>query len=103
MVLELLRLTVRSGQNSAFERAFGEAQGILASIDGYLSHQLQRCVETPEKYALLVRWRSIEDHTIGFRQSEGFQEWKRLLYDFYDGPPTVEHFEQVFEGSPRQR
>ena len=102
MVLELLVLKVQSSQNAAFEKAFEKAQALIASMDGYISHQLKRSVEAPQKYALLVEWRRIEDHTVGFRQSEGFEEWKRLLYHFYDGAPVVEHFEAVFD-SPASR
>jgi heme-degrading monooxygenase HmoA len=67
-------------------------------MDGYISHELQRCLETPGKYLLLVEWRSLEDHTVGFRQSAGYLEWKRLLHHFYDPFPTVEHFETVLQG-----
>ena len=67
-------------------------------MQGYVSHQLQRCLEVPEQYLLLVNWRRLEDHTVGFRQSPEYREWSRLLHRFYDPFPTVEHFEEVFEG-----
>jgi heme-degrading monooxygenase HmoA len=95
MILEVAFLHVRTGQGAAFEQAFAEAQPIIASIDGYLSHQLQRCLEVPDKYLLLVRWRTLQDHTVGFRQSTQYGEWKRLLHHFYDPFPIVEHYEQV--------
>ncbi len=97
MILEVAVLKVRSGQTETFELAFGTAQHILSAMPGYVSHQLQRCLEQPDKYLLLVQWRRLEDHTIGFRQSLEYQEWKRLLHHFYDPFPTVEHFEAVFE------
>ncbi len=96
MILEVALLNVRAGQNAAFERAFAEAQEMN---DGYVSHQLHRCIEAPGKYLLLVNWCRLEDHTVGFRQSPEYQEWKHLLHHFYDPFPTVEHFEEVFEGS----
>jgi heme-degrading monooxygenase HmoA len=99
VVLEVAFLNVRSGQGAAFEKAFAEAQAIISSVDGYISHQLQRCLETPDKYLLLVHWRKLEDHTVGFRQSIEYQEWKRLLHHFYDPFPIVEHFETVLQGS----
>jgi heme-degrading monooxygenase HmoA len=102
MILEVAILNVRAGQKDAFERAFADAQQIISSMPGYVSHQLQRCLEEPDKYLLLVNWRRLEDHTIGFRQSTGYQEWRRLLHHFYDPFPTVEHFEAVFEGSCRE-
>lgn len=64
-------------------------------MPGYLSHELRRCMENPERYVLLVRWETLEDHTEGFRGSAGYEEWKRLLHHFYDPFPTVQHFETV--------
>ena len=99
MILELAFLNVRAGQNEAFEQSFKAAQTIILSMHGYVSHQLPRYLEVPDKYLLLVNWRQLEDHTIGFRQSTGYQEWRRLLHHFYDPFPAVEHFEAVFGGS----
>ncbi|HLK68086.1 MAG TPA: antibiotic biosynthesis monooxygenase [Bryobacteraceae bacterium] len=99
MILEVALLNVRPGEGQAFEKAFAEAQAIIARMDGYLWHQLQRCLEAPDRYILLVQWRRLEDHTVGFRQSGEYQKWKRLLHHFYDPFPVVEHFELVEEGS----
>jgi len=96
MILELASLNVRPGTGDAFERAFAEARGIIASMPGYVSHPLQRCLETADKYVLLVEWQALEDHTVGFRELEHYQEWKRLLHHFYDPFPTVAHYERVF-------
>ena len=95
MILESAPLDVKPGQTQAFEAAFRRAQRILAASPGYLSHELQRCIERPNRYLLLVRWRTLEDHTEGFRQSEPYQEWKGLLHHFYDPFPTVEHYAPV--------
>ena len=95
MILELALLDVRPGEENAFEAAFAQAQSIIASMQGYVSHELQRCVENPSRYVLLVRWRTLSDHTEGFRGSSEYREWKRLLHHFYDPFPTVEHFEPV--------
>jgi len=62
---------------------------------GYVSHQLQRCLEARGRYVLLVNWQTLEDHTVGFRGSAEYQRWKRLLHHFYEPFPTVEHFELV--------
>ena len=88
-------LNVRAGQGCAFEAAFAEAEAILASMPGYLSHSLSRCLEQADKYALLVHWRALEDHTVGFRGSRGYQRWKELLHHFYEPFPVVEHFAPV--------
>ncbi len=95
MVLEVALVNVRDGMCDAFEDAFRQASPIIAAMPGYRSHELQRCIEVPTRYVLLVRWETLEDHTVGFRQSSGYQEWKRLLHHFYDPFPTVEHSERV--------
>ncbi|WP_076412651.1 antibiotic biosynthesis monooxygenase [Shewanella sp. UCD-KL12] len=96
MILEVAILNVRHGQSKAFEVAFEQAQSIISSMDGYLSHQLQKCVERDNRYILLVNWQSIEDHTQGFRKSPEYQEWRALLHHFYDPFPDVEHYQSVF-------
>lgn len=95
MILEVAVLNVRAGHEPAFEAAFAEASPIIASMPGYVSHQLQRCIEVPNRYVLLVNWTSLEAHTVGFRGSARYQEWKRLLHHFYDPFPTVEHYRCV--------
>ena len=95
MILEAAPLQVKPGQAPAFEAAFHEAQAIIASMPGYRSHELQRCLEREGHYLLLVRWDSVEAHEVGFRKSEGYQRWKQLLHHFYDPFPTVNHYERV--------
>ncbi len=95
MILEVATLDVRLGQEADFEGAFHEAALIIASMPGYVSHELQRCVEKRNRYLLLVNWRALEDHTVGFRGSVEYQRWKALLHHFYDPFPVVEHFERV--------
>lgn len=95
MILEVASLNVRSGQAAEFEAAFQRAQAIIASIPGYLSHELQRCLEKPDDYVLLVRWQTLEAHEINFRQSAEYQEWKALLHHFYTPFPQVNHYELV--------
>ena len=96
MILEVALLNVRLGESGAFEDAFRVAQAIIESMPGYISHQLQRCLEIENRYLLLVQWRTLDDHTVGFRQSREYQEWKRLLHHFYEPFPKVEHFETIF-------
>ena len=91
-------LEVLSDRTGEFERAFAEASAIVSAAPGFLSHELQRCIEKPGRYVLLVRWEKLEDHIEGFRGSAGYDEWRRLLHHFYDPFPTVEHFETVHAG-----
>ena len=98
MILEVAILDVRPGRAAEFEQAFQKAQRIISSMPGYVSHELQRCLEVENKYVLLVRWRRLQHHTEGFRKSAEYQEWRRLLHHFYDPFPTVQHYESLFFG-----
>ena len=98
MILEAAFLQVRPGQSREFEAAFREAQSIIALMPGYLSHELQRCLEREGHYLLLVQWESVAAHEDGFRKSPQYQQWKKLLHHFYDPFPTVHHYEQVAGG-----
>jgi heme-degrading monooxygenase HmoA len=103
MILEVAPLAVRSGQATEFEIAFKEAQSLIASMPGYISHELARCLERPNEFVLLVRWESIEAHEIGFRRSPEYQEWRRLLHHFYDPFPVVSHFMSVKDAAGSRR
>lgn len=92
MILEAAMLQVKPGMTQQFEASFKEASPLIASIEGYMGHELQHCLEDDHKYLLLVKWRSLEDHTVGFRESEEYQKWKALLHHYYSPFPTVEHF-----------
>jgi heme-degrading monooxygenase HmoA len=97
MILEVAILDVIPDQGKDFELAFAKASKIISSMSGYISHQLQRCLETQNRYILLVYWETLEAHTVGFRSSAQYQEWKQLLHHFYDPFPTVEHYELILE------
>lgn len=95
MIMEAVMLQVKVGMEAEYEEAFRGASKIISSMKGYISHNLQRCIEVEGKYLLLVQWESLEDHTVGFRQSNEYQQWKKQLHHFYDPFPIVEHFEKV--------
>src|SRR4051794_22068705 len=98
MILEAAVLQVRAGRSQAFESAFREAQALIASMPGYRSHELQRCLEREGEYLLLVRWDSVAAHEEGFRKSPQYQRWRQLLHHFYDPFPSVYHYEAVAAG-----
>lgn len=92
MILEVAVLNIKKGLSEDFEKSFQEAQKIISSMKGYVSHELKKSMEQQDKYILLVTWETIEDHEEGFRKSEAYQEWKTLLHHFYEPFPTVEHY-----------
>lgn len=95
MILEHALLHVRSGLERDFEAAFAQAEPIISAKPGCLRVALSRCLERPTTYLLLVQWERLEDHVEGFRRSQEYEEWKRLLHHFYDPFPTVEHYAEV--------
>ena len=96
MITEVAVLNIKKDQSKLFETAFDEAQSIISSMKGYIEHELLKCLETEDKYLLIVRWQTLEDHTKGFRKSERYNEWKKLLHHFYEPFPNVEHYKQIF-------
>lgn len=95
MVLEAALLRVRAGEESAFEEAMLKAAPVIAGAAGYMGHQLQRCMETPGRYLLLVRWETLEAHTVGFRGSAAFAEWRGIVGPYFAEAPLVEHYAGV--------
>ncbi len=78
MILEVAILNVKVEMSDDFERAFQQASSIIISMPGYISHDLQKCIEKKDRYLLLVYWENLEDHTVGFRQSVEYETWKKF-------------------------
>ncbi len=93
MILEVAILNVRPGQEHAFEVAMREARPLIAATPGFERIEVRRCIEQPSRYLLLVNWQTLESHTVGFRQSDRYQEWRKRLHHFYDPFPVVEHYQ----------
>lgn len=92
MILEAAVLNVKRGQGAAFERAMAEARPLIAATPGFKGIEVRPCLETPGRYLLLVWWEKLEDHTVGFRQSDRYPEWRERLHHFYEPFPLVEHY-----------
>ena len=93
MITEVALIEIKAGQEAAFEAAYDKAKWVISQAEGYMSHTLQRCIETPNRYLLLVQWTSVEAHTVGFRQSDLFTEWRALIGPYFDKSPFVEHYQ----------
>lgn len=96
-ILEIAILKIKPGKNQEFEIAFAEASQIISAMPGYISLDLQKCIEIDHQYLLLVNWETLEDHTQGFRRSPEYQIWKKLLHHFYDPFPIVEHYKTLIQ------
>ncbi len=95
MITEHAQLEVIPGQEAAFVEAMERAKALIAASPGFVSLRVERCVERPSSFLLLVEWERLEDHTEGFRGSAAYQDWRAALHHFYDPFPVVEHFEAV--------
>lgn len=95
MIHEIATLTIDPAQADAFENAVAAARPHFEAAEGFRSFRLQRSIENPGRYQLIVGWDSIEAHMIGFRNSDGFQTWRTLAGPFFVAPPEVEHFTQA--------
>lgn len=95
MILEAFICQVKSGQEAEFEAALKGALHLISGSKGFISLDMQRCIEVTGQYILLIRWETLEDHTVGFRGSAAYQEWRAALHHFYYPMPTVQHYERV--------
>lgn len=85
-------MNIKKDLSEEFEKRFSIAKDIIKSMKGFIEHELLKCVEDTDKYLLIVRWEDLEDHTIGFRGSPEYQEWKKLLLHYYEPFSLVEHY-----------
>ena len=96
MILELADIRIHPGQNAAFEEAIARGlQTVIHNVKGFQGYKVNRGVESAERYILQVFWDTLEDHTVGFRQSPAFADWRAIVGPFFASAPTVEHFELV--------
>src|SRR5260221_11911624 len=92
MILEQAIRRVKPGQEEAFVDTRRQAQSLIAATPGFVRRELRACLETAARYLLLVWWQQLENHPEDFRGSDRYREWRRLLHDFYEPFPLVEHY-----------
>lgn len=95
MILELATIKIIDGQNVAFESALEKAKKVIERSKGFVRIEVNKCVEEPEIYTFFIYWETLEDHTIGFRGSDLFTQWRSLIGPFFASPPQVLHYETV--------
>ncbi|NUZ04809.1 antibiotic biosynthesis monooxygenase family protein [Piscinibacter koreensis] len=96
MILEVADIRIEPGRQAEFDAVIAKALAeVVSQAEGYRGHRVQRGVESPERYLLMIWWDRLESHTVGFRQSERFVAWRATVGPFFATPPHVEHFELV--------
>ena len=98
MVMELAQIEIKPGMEAEFEAGVAKAAPIFRRARGCEGMELHRSVEKPQRYRLLVKWATVENHTVDFRGSDDFQEWRKLVGHCFAEPPAVEHVRQVVKG-----
>jgi heme-degrading monooxygenase HmoA len=96
MILELADIRIHSGQNAAFDEAIQRGlREVISKAKGFQGFKVNKGIETPERYILQIFWETLENHTVDFRQSEAFTQWRAVVGPFFAAPPVVEHFDLV--------
>ena len=98
MFLEIAQIDVKPGMEAEFEDGVRQAAPIFKRAKGCTAMELQRSVEHPDRYRLFVKWDTVENHTVDFRGSPDFQEWRKLVAHCFAQPPQVEHTCEVVKG-----
>lgn len=95
MITEIAQIDVKLGAEKDFEAAVAKAQAAFGRSSGFHGFELHRSIEKPQRYRLMVKWQTLENHTVDFRSSENFREWRGLVGQYFASPPEVEHTETV--------
>lgn len=92
MIIEVATIKIKPGAEAAFEAAVAQATEVFARAQGCLGMHLQQCLEAPEEYEVVIRWETLENHSIDFREGPLFQDWRALISPHFVAPPTVRHY-----------
>lgn len=95
MILEIATFDIKEEASTAFEIAFQKAKLVVSKSNGFIKLELQHCIEIPTKYVVLIHWKTLENHTVDFRESDLFTQWRALLSPHFQNPPVAEHFEII--------
>ncbi len=96
MILEIADFRIQPGQNDAFDEAIRRGvETVISRAEGFKSYRVVRGIESPERWVLMIWWDTLEHHTVGFRGSSAYNDWRAIVGPFFAGPPVVEHFEAV--------
>ncbi len=100
MILEVADIRIVPGQQLAFERAVHQGmKDVIRHAKGFRGYRVRRGIESPERYLLLLEWETLEDHTVGFRNSAAFGQWRSMVADYFLEAPRTEHFLTISDDS----
>jgi len=96
MITEIAQIDVKPGSEADFEAAVAKARAAFGRSRGFHGFELHKSIEKPQRYRLMVKWETLENHTVDFRGSADFQEWRKLVGHCFAAPPDVEHVTETF-------
>jgi heme-degrading monooxygenase HmoA len=100
MILEVADIRIPAGKQAEFDAAIQRGvETVISKAQGFRGYKVNRGVESPERYLLMIYWATLEDHTLAFRQGPLFPEWRAIVGPFFAQPPVVEHFELVVKSA----
>ena len=101
MILEVADIRVRPGEQTEFEVAIRHGvETVMSKARGFRGYKVNKCVEVPERYLLMIFWDTLENHTVDFRGSPAFGEWRAIVGPFFAQPPAVDHFTLLAKSGP---
>lgn len=100
MILENADIRIQPGQQAEFDAAIAKGVStVISKAKGFIGYQVFKGIESPERYLLQIQWETLENHTVDFRESAAFADWRAIVGPFFAGPPTVEHFNLLVSSS----
>lgn len=99
MIHELADIQIKPGVQAEFEAAIVQGVNtVIAQAKGFEGYEIRKGIESPDRYLLMIRWTTLEDHTVGFRQSDAFSQWRAIVGPYFAQPPVVQHFSTLNQG-----
>ena len=96
MILELADIRIAPGRQAEFDAAIQRGvTSVISKAKGFRGAQVHKGIESPARYLLTIQWDTLENHTVDFRESPAFQDWRAIVGPFFARPPVVEHFTLV--------
>ena len=93
MILELADIRIQPGKQAEFDLAIQRGiDEVICHAKGFRGYKVNKGIESPDRYVLMIFWETLENHTIDFRESPAFPAWRAIVGPFFAGPPSVEHF-----------
>jgi heme-degrading monooxygenase HmoA len=95
MILEIAEFDILAGKENLFEEATHSAKKVISQSKGFVSVEFRKCLETPTRFVAFIKWETLEDHTVGFRGSTLFTEWRAILSPFFNSAPVALHYNLI--------